>query len=85
MKFRIKTQQEWSRDKIKKIESWNKKFAWKWVRLTNDDAEVRWLEFIYRKGSVEFKYRNGRRIPCGHDWQYIDATDLVALKLKEQD
>ena len=50
MKFRTLTWHERTELKETRLSSWHKWFALRPVRLTSDRHEVRWLEYVYRKG-----------------------------------
>ena len=76
MKFRVLTAEEKAKLIREKKTSWHKWFAWKPIRLSSDEHEVRWLEFVYRKGV----YRFGESDQC--EWKYADSS-LDVLKLSE--
>ncbi len=69
MKFRILTREQREELREERLRSWHKKFLWLPVRMTEDKNDVRWLEFVYRKG---------RKSWCddGHywSWTYADNT-----------
>jgi len=60
-------------DNIKKFASWHKCFAWLPVRLTNNKNEVRWLEFVYRKGEFIDSDSGLFGTSNYYKWQYADS------------
>lgn len=68
MKFRIKTYREFREDYTEKRLKWHRWFAWRPVRMTDDEKDVRWLEFLYRKGKFVNYYDGG----YGYKWIYAD-------------
>lgn len=69
MKFRLNAEAR-KKAKLKKYRNWNKWFAWFPVRLASDPAEVRWLEFVYRKGKCLY-YEDGAP---SWIWKYEDSV-----------
>ncbi len=86
MRFRRKTAKQRNHDKAVHLESWHKKFAWLPIRLTSDNNEIRWLEFVLRKGHAGYKTSKwtGRRYIAASSWVYADSS-LDVLRIKEQE
>lgn len=75
MRFRMLTEEERESRKRERLSSWHKKFAWLPVRLTHDNNEVRWLQFVHRKG--EFVYGEE---DCWYNWSYAENEfDILRL------
>jgi hypothetical protein len=76
MRFRRPTHSERQHAKALKIQGWHKKFAWWPVRLHSDNNEVRWLEFVLRKGQVRWKHCEfiEKDFAVGHSWKYADSS-----------
>jgi len=69
MKFRVLTPEQRAEEKEERLSAWHKWFTWHPIRITDDPTDVRWLEFIYRRG----------RKTWGDDgsywtWKYADNT-----------
>jgi hypothetical protein len=54
MRFRSLTREELKALDKQKRETWHRWFAWKPVRLTSDEHEIRWMEYVYRRGKMHY-------------------------------
>lgn len=81
MKWRTETRQEkmirYRKEQFEKYTKWHKWFAWHRVRLSDDEHEVRWLEFIYRKGTLHSNLGGDF-----YTWEYVDNIFGI-LKVNE--
>ena len=67
-------------DEEAELSKWHRIFALWPRRLTSDQHEIHWLEFIYRKGKA---YSDGEGGRC-YQWIYAES-ELDILKLDDKD
>lgn len=80
MKFRILTADERADIRREKLSCWHKWFAWRPIRLTSDEHEVRWLEVVYRKGRLR-----GSEEGDFWKWKYADSSlDILKLHVGDE-
>jgi hypothetical protein len=79
MRWQADTAEERYNRKHREMTTWQKCFAWRPVRLTDDKNEIRWLVFVYRRGI----YYGSNWVQDGYyEWQYADSI-LGVLKIEE--
>lgn len=69
MKFRILTPEQRAEEREERLNAWHKWFAWRPIRMTDDQTDVRWLEFVYRKGRKRYSDDGGY-----WTWTYAETT-----------
>lgn len=80
MKFTILTKQQRYEEGLKRLTSWHKHFCFKPTRMSYDQTDVRWLEYVLRKGKATFRY--GTNIVVGWEWRYI-SSEFDILKYEK--
>ncbi len=84
MRFRWLTRDQKNGIKALRIKGWHKKFAWLPVRMHTDNNEIRWFEFVLRKGNARTKENMfAQSIVVGYNWIYADSS-LDVLRIKEE-
>jgi len=84
MRFRWLTRDQKADLKALKIKNWHKKFAWLPVRMHTDNNEIRWFEFVLRKGNARVEENIfGQSVVRGRNWIYADSS-LDVLRIKEE-
>jgi hypothetical protein len=85
MRFRWLTREQKNQLKADRIRKWNKKFAWLPKRMHTDNNEIRWFEFVLRKGTPCSKENIfGQNIVVGRNWMYADSTlDILRIPAEQ--
>ena len=74
----MSTYEERCRLRRERLQVWHRKFAWTPVRLSHDEHEIRWLQFIYRKGKHVYMGQGD----WDHTWIYAE-TEFDILKVSK--
>jgi len=79
VKFRRPTSQEKREAKEKRLSAWHKIFAFWPRRLTHDQHEVCWLQYVYRRGT----FKPSRDGPYWV-WEYAESEfDILRIDDKK--